>query len=314
MKVKQLTNPEISVVSPVYMAESIIDTLVERIIESVLKVTDNFEIILVEDGSTDHSWEVIEKNSCKDKRVKGVKFSRNFGQHFAITAGLVESRGNYIVVIDCDLQDNPKYIPDLYKKISEDYDIVYTSKSKREHSFFKNITAQWYNRIFNYLTDGSPSSKDIGAYSILNRRTADAFCSIKDTHRHYLMVLRLLGFRSTIIQISHDKRYMGKGSYSFPKLISHAIDGITSQSDKLLYISVSLGFIIFLLALAGVVTLIVLYFIRGTLPGYTSLMVVILLSTGTLLMSLGILGIYLGKIFDQVKGRPLYFIEKKLNL
>lgn len=304
---------EISVVSPVYRAEKIVDHLVERLSKSLSEITSEFEIILVEDGGPDNSWEKIEENCRKNPKVKGVKLSRNFGQHYAITAGLNEAKGNYVVVIDCDLQDDPAYIKDMYAKAKEGYEIIYTVKQKREHSFFKNLTAALFVRIFNYLSETQAASKNVGAFSLMSRKVVDAFCSIKDTHRHYLMVLRMLGFSSTEISIIHQNRFEGKSSYNFSKLVKHAIDGITSQSDKLLRISISIGFLFCVLALMVIVYIVIGYFLRGALPGYTSLISVLLLATGLILMSIGVASIYIGKIFEQSKNRPLYFIDKKIN-
>jgi polyisoprenyl-phosphate glycosyltransferase len=305
--------PLISVVSPVYKAGNIVDELVSRIVATVTTITDSYEIILVEDGSPDNSWEIIEANCRKNPHVKGVKLSRNFGQHYAISAGLAESSGEYVVVMDCDLQENPIYIADLYKEIQKGFDIVYTIKEQRVHSAFKNITAKLFFMVFNYLSENHVAKPGVGTYSILSRKVVDEFCRIRDVHRHYLMVLQSLGFRSTYIHIKHESRFKGKSSYTFAKLVNHAIDGITSQSDKLLRLSISLGFMIFLLAFIWAMTLVVLYFRHGAQPGYTSLMVMVLLSTGLILMSIGIAGIYIGKIFEQAKGRPLYIIDKKVN-
>jgi dolichol-phosphate mannosyltransferase len=310
-----MEKPLISVVSPVYRAANIVDELVKRITEEVSKITPNFEIILVEDGSPDDSWQAIEKNCHSYPYVKGIKLSRNFGQHYAITAGLEHTEGDYVVLMDCDLQDNPKYIVSMYQKaIEEKVDIVYTKKAKREHSFFKNITAKLFFYIFNYLSSNQKADDRTGAYSLLSRKVVNAFCQVKDYHRHYLMVLRWLGFSSSYIDIIHETRYKGKSSYNFYKLIKHALDGITSQSDRLLTLSIKLGFILCFLSIFWACYLVIAYFIHGALPGYTSLMAMLQLSTGLILMSVGTMGIYVGKIFAQSKGRPLYFIDKQINL
>ncbi|MGZ3861853.1 MAG: glycosyltransferase family 2 protein [Bacteroidia bacterium] len=304
---------DISVISPVYGAEKIVDKLVESIADGLSGVTPNFEIILVEDGSPDNSWNKIEENCKKHSFVKGVKLSRNFGQHYAITAGLAESSGKYVIVMDCDLQDNPKYIKELYDKAQMGYEIVYTVKKERSHSFFKNLTASIFFHIFNYLSENQVASRAVGSYSLLSRKVVNAFLSIKDTHRHYLMVLRMLGFSYSEIEIIHEKRYEGKSSYNLSKLIKHAIDGITSQSDKLLRISITIGFVFCAVSLFLALYTLIKYFMYGALPGYTSTTILLLLSTGLILLSIGIAGIYIGKIFEQSKNRPLYFIDKKIN-
>ena len=168
--------------------------------------------------------------------------------------------------------------------------------------------------VFNYLSDNQTANNKTGAYSMLSRNVVDAFCRINDFHRHYLMVLRILGFRSAIIHIEHEKRFEGRSTYSFFKLVKLAVNGIASQSDKLLRISISIGFFLFVVSFVWAAYLVVIYFTRNVQPGYTSLMAMLLLATGLILMSIGITGIYIGKIFEQVKQRPLYFVEQTVNL
>ncbi len=303
----------ISIVTPVYRAENIIDELVRRIEEATKTITDDFEIILVEDGSPDNSWRKIIENCSKNKFVKGIKLSRNFGQHYAITAGLEASCGQYAVVMDCDLQDNPKYIPELYKKALEGNEIVYTHKIKRKHSFLKNISARFFFAMFNWLSNSKNANANVGSYSMLSRKAVNDFLKIKDFHRHYLMVLRWLGFTNSYIIIEHEKRFAGNSSYNLYRLIKHAINGITSQSVKLLYISITIGILFFLFSIAMAAYLVFMYFESGYKAGWTSTILLMLLSTGLILMSIGITGIYIGKIFEQVKDRPLFLIEKKIN-
>lgn len=307
--------PVISIVSPVYKAGNIIPELVRRIGEEVAAVDPGYEIILVEDGSPDHSWTAIEAACAVNKQVKGVKLSRNYGQHYAITAGIALAKGDYVVVMDCDLQDNPKYIRDMYALAQQGNDVVFTVKKKREHSSFKNITARLFFWVFNMLTENKKyATGGVGAFSMLSRKAADAYNRISDYHRHYLMLVRLLGFQSAYLDIVHEKRFEGKSSYNLRKLINHAVDGITSQSVRLLKLSIGIGFFFVFLSLLGVVYLVINYITRGALQGYTSLMVMLLLSTGLILMSIGIMGIYIGKIFEQVKNRPLYLVDKTINM
>ena len=311
-----MKNPYISIVSPVYRADKIVDELIKRIVEEVIKVTDDFEVILVEDGSPDNCWEKIKRNCAEDSRVKGIRLSRNFGQHFAITAGIEKAKGDCIVVIDCDLQDDPKYIPEMYNKIKEGYDIVYTFKEERKHSYFKNITATLFNLVFNYLLENKniQSHKNIGAFSMISRKVADAFNSYNDFHRHYLMVLRWLGFKSCYLLVEHKERFSGTSSYTFSKLLKHAIDGITSQSDKLLRIFVNIGLIVSSLSFLSIMFIVILYFVQGFMSGWASLIVVLLFSTGIILTGIGVLGIYLGKTFEQTKNRPKYLIDEIINV
>ena len=309
------SRPLISIVSPVYRAEKIVDELIKRIEAEVIKITDNYEIVLVEDGSPDDSWVKIAENCKSHPKVKGIKLSRNFGQHFAITAGVEQALGDYVIVMDCDLQDDPVYIPVLYRKAIEGYDIVYTYKADRKHSFIKNITAGLFNKVFNYLVENKnwQAHNNVGSYSLLTRKAVTAFCSFNDYQRHYLMVLRWLGFSNTYVEIEHKERFEGKSSYNFSKLILHAISGITSQSDKLLRINVTIGIFLSFISFLSILVIIALYFINGFMSGWASLIVVLLFSTGIILTSIGISGIYLGKTFEQVKGRPKYIIDKFLN-
>lgn len=305
--------PLISIVSPVFQTQQLVDELVRSILQEVSKITDDFEIILVDDGSLDGSWKKIEDNCFKNRKVKGIKLSRNFGQHSAITAGLKECSGDYVVVIDCDLQDNPAYIPILYEKAKEGYDIVFTVRSRRKYPFLKNATAKFFFFIFNWLSDTQQATADVGAFSIITRKVLDAFCRINDAHRHYLMVLRWLGFRSASINVEHRKRAAGPSSYNWKRLISHAVNGITAHSDKLLKLSIGIGLIYFLVSVVAILYLVLMYFIQGYKEGWASTIVLLLFSTGIILMAIGIAGIYIGKIFDQVKNRPLYLIDSKIN-
>lgn len=296
------------------MASGIIDQLVSRIKSEVAKISDNYEIVLVEDGSTDNSWEEILNNCKNDPKVKGIKLSRNFGQHYALTAALEEASGEYVIVMDCDLQDNPKYIDELYKKAQEGYDVIYTKKQKRNHNFIKDMFARFWSAIFNTLSREVTYKDVVGSYSLLTRKAVNAFLSINEYHRHYLLLLNWVGLNHTYIEIEHEARFRGKSSYTFGKLVKHAINGIVSQSDRLLNLSIFIGFFFFIVSILGAGYLIIEYFRHGFQPGWPSIVVLIILSTGLILMSLGVLGLYLGKTFEQVKNRPLYIIDKRVNI
>ncbi len=307
--------PYISIVSPVYQAEGNVDELVKRITEEVTSITEEFEIILVEDGSIDQSWKKIVKNCKADQRVKGIKLSRNFGQHYAITAGLNESTGEYVIVMDCDLQDNPKYILDLVNKSKEGYDIVYTIKNVRKHGVIKNLLACSFHRVFNWLIDDKTMSghNQIGSFSLISRKVVNAFCEYNEYHRAYLNILRWLGFPNATITVEHDERYHGKTSYSFTKSIILALDSIISHSNKFLLVSIYIGFVFSMFGFLSIIYIIINSIASGLQPGWASTTVLIIFCTGLVLMSLGITGIYIGKIFLQAKGRPLYLIDKKIN-
>lgn len=305
----------LSIVSPVYQAESILDELLKKIKENVLPITDIFEIILIDDGSSDSSWIKIIEHCKKDNRIKGIKLSRNFGQHYAITAGLRESKNDFTIVMDCDLQDNPKYIPLMIEEIKKGYDIVYAVKKIRRHSFFKNLLASSYYKIFNFLSDNKEFFQDskVGSFTILSKKVVNAYCEYKDFHRPYLLLLNYLGFKSSKVLVNHANRYSGGSSYKLTASIKLALDSIISSSTRLLYISIYIGFIFCALGSLFILYVIYKYFTSGFLLGWPSLMVSIIFCSGLVLINLGIVGLYISRTFIQTKNRPLYFIDKKLN-
>jgi dolichol-phosphate mannosyltransferase len=305
--------PLISVISPVYRAENLVDEFVRQVRAALERITADFEIVLVEDGSRDGTWPRIAAVSASDTRVKGIKLSRNFGQHYAITAGLEHARGEYVVVMDCDLQDDPAFIAELYGKAREGYDVVLTTQRRRAQSLFKRLTARLFARSLAWMDGGNGHDWLIGGYSMLSRHAVDALLRMRDVHRHYLSLIRWIGLPTAHVPVVHRPRHSGKSSYTFARLVRHAIDGWVSHSNRLLYLSVALGFSFLVAAIALVAVILIVYFAHGFAAGWPSLVVLILTCTGVLLMSSGVLGIYVGKIFDQVRGRPLYVIERTLN-
>ena len=308
-------NLKVSIISPVYQAENIIDRLVERIIEEISKATNKFEIILVEDGSSDQSWSEILKNCKLNDKVKGIKLSRNFGQHYAISAGLKNSTGDYVIVIDCDLQENPIYFKDLLEQANTGVDIILTKAIDRKHTSFRNIVSNLFHWLFRGLMNKHSHNHDTkyGTLSLLTKKVVKEYSKLQDYHRHYLFIINWLGFSKKIIKIKHEKRYSGLSSYSLKKLFVHALDGIISNTDKLLRISIYTGFCFSLIGFLSILYIFYQYLYHGFQSGWPSIVVLIIFSTGLILTSTGVLGLYIGKIFDQVKGRPLYVIEEKVN-
>lgn len=307
----------ISIVSPVYQAERIIDELVKAIVAEVSLITDNFEIILVEDCSGDNSWAVIVANCLKHPFIKGIKLSRNYGQHSAIASGLHHANGEYIVVMDCDLQDDPAYIKTLLAKAQGGADIVYTIKKERKHSSIKNITAAIFHVIFTYLVGGKQSKSDekIGAFSLITRKVANAYALLKDDYRPYLVMLNILGFTSAYVYIEHRERFSGTTtSYSFQKLAAHALNGIISQTDRLLKLSIYIGIVYMLCSFVFGAYVFVQALLHGFSTGWASTVLLITFSTGIILLFLGIIGLYISRIFMQVKQRPLYIVDKTINI
>jgi polyisoprenyl-phosphate glycosyltransferase len=306
--------PLLSVVSPVYGSAEIVRPLVQAIVIAAGKGAPDFEILLVDDSSPDGSWGQIKLLADEDARVKGILLSRNFGQHAAITAGIANAHGQFIVVMDCDLQDDPEYIPALLAKAAEGYEIVLTRNEIRHHAWYRNLAARLFNRTLNLLAGGVLAKDHVGSYSLLSRKAADAFLKINDVHRHYLLILHWLGFKMTVIPVEHKQRHSGRSTYTISRLLHHALAGITSHSTRLLKMSIALGATYFCGASIGVLYLIVTYFQHGYLAGWASSIVLLLGSTGLILMSIGVLGVYIGNIFEQVRNRPLYLIQDHVNL
>ncbi|MEO8446793.1 MAG: glycosyltransferase family 2 protein [bacterium] len=308
-----MTDKFISIVSPVYKAEKIVDELVKRVTDEVSKITSHFEIILVEDCGGDNSWKKILENCAKDSRVKGIKLSRNFGQHYAITAGLSAAKGEVIIIMDCDLQDDPSHIKKLVDEYDKDYDVVFTKRIGRKHSIFKSITAKIYNSLFKLFSDKNYDI-NVGSLTLISSRVKDEFVKLKDQDRLYIQLIKWIGYNSTYVPVEHRERFEGKSTYTLSQLFVTAIQGWTSYSDKLLRMSIYSGLIISIISLLAGIYVIFSYFLKSFQSGWPSVIVAILFSTGLILMSIGIAGIYIGKIFEQTKERPLYIIDKKVNL
>lgn len=307
-------NIQISIVSPVYRAEKMVHMLVERIVQSVTTITDRYEIILVNDASPDDSWQMIEHECAQNKQVKGVNLSRNFGQHYAITAGLSFAKGEWVVVMDCDLQDRPEEIPALYQKAQEGYDIVYARRKQRQDKWLKRMTSRMFNAVLNWLS-GLKKDKEVANFGIYNRKVIAEYVKIPEYARSFGSLIRYLGFRTTAIDVQHALRAEGKSSYTLHRMLKLTFDVIISNSNKPLRMAVGLGFsmsaLSFLLALYNVVARMIGII---SFPGYTTTVFSIWFVGGLLLFVMGILGLYIGKIFDQVKGRPNYIVRDKLNI
>lgn len=304
---------DISVVIPVYGCRAALPELHRRLCESLEQIVDTFEIILVDDCCPQNSWEEIKKLCEKDKRVVGMHMSRNFGQIKAITAGLDKSRGDWIVVMDCDLQDRPESIIELYNKAQEGYDVVFAKREGRVDSAITKFLSRCFYKVYDYFTDGTFDSS-ICNFSISKRKVIDAYCRMREQNRAYTMFIRWLGFNQTAINLKADARYEGESSYNMKKKLKMAFEIITSQSNKPLMISVKAGFTIAVIALIYIIYVIVRALVVGdTLAGWPSLIGSIYLMGGILLCALGVVGIYVGNIFNEAKNRPIYVISECIN-
>lgn len=307
------STPHISVVIPEYRGEKMVSELVARLIQSISTITDSFEIILVNDASPDDTWLAIERECDKDKRVKGLNLSRNFGQHYAITAGLNYAKGDWVVVMDCDLQDRPEEIPKLYNKAQEGYDIVYARRAHRKDSGFKKLSSALHHSLLNWLS-GARTDRAIANFGIYKQIVVSEFNKMPERARAFHYLVSYLGFKETAIDVCHSERFEGKSSYTFHKLFKLSMDIIISNSNKPLRMAVSIGFfmsiISFLLAVYNIIARLV-----GIIQvsGYTTTVFSIWFVGGLLLFVMGILGLYIGKIFDQVKGRQIFIVRDKVN-
>lgn len=301
---------EISIVTPVYKCCKSLSELYERLNDTLSKISDNYEIIMVNDGSPDDAWRVITELSAKDPRVKGINLAKNFGQHYAISAGLDFADGNWVVVMDCDLQDKPEEILKMYNKALEGYDIVLGRRVKRRDSLFKRYTSKLFYKIYNYFTDGSVDAT-IANFSVVSSSVVKCFRMLKEQTRFYPVFINWVGFKTISIEIEHSSRCDGKSSYTFLKLFNLAIDTIISQSNKPLKLSIKFGFTMSFLSGLYALYLIIGYLVtKVPVEGWTSVMVSIYFVAGLLFGNLGIIGLYIGKIYDETKGRPVYLIKE----
>jgi polyisoprenyl-phosphate glycosyltransferase len=300
---------EVSVVVPVYGCGGCIQQLYARVTRAVSPISDRYELILVDDRSTDGAWDTMRALAAKDPAVRSVRLSRNFGQHAAITAGLAQSRGRWIVVMDCDLEEQPEDIPRLYAKAQEGYDIVLARRKTRHHSWLRRRAARTYFGLMNVFLKANLDG-EYGTFSIVSRKVIDSYLSLNDQSRHYLLILHWLGYTHTSIDIEQARRNDKKSSYTFTSLVRHAVDGIFFQTTVLLRWIVYLGFLVALLGLGLAVSLVLLRILVSPPPGWTSLAVLVLVVGGFIIMSTGVTGLYIGKIFEQVKGRPLYVVDE----
>ena len=304
---------DISVVIPVYGCREAVPELHKRLVTVLESMNKSFEIIMVDDHCPQNSWEEIEKLCGEDKRVVGVKLSRNFGQMRAITAGLQKSVGDLVVVMDCDLQDRPEFLPRFLEKIDEGYDIVYSKRKERKDSFIVKALSRSFYAVYNKLSD-MKYDFEVGNYSIAKRKVVDAFLTMKEQNRDYIMFLMWLGYKDTTIEIESDERFAGKSSYTFGKKVDLAVSLITEQSNKPLFMSVKLGFFISFAAMVFLIYLIIRYFAVGDLDmGWPSTIAAIYFMGGLMLSALGIVGIYIGNIFSESKERPIYVVDEVLN-
>jgi polyisoprenyl-phosphate glycosyltransferase len=304
---------KLSIISPVYKCESCIEDLIDRLTISIQSFTLDYEIIFVNDASPDQSWERLVEIAAIKPAIKLIDLSRNFGQHAAITAGLAEASGEWMVVMDCDLQDLPEEIPNLFQKAQEGYDFVLAERVSRNDTFYKRMTSKTFYAVLSYLT-GTKQDTSVANFGIYHRKVVDEVLKMGDQIKFFPLMVKWVGFKGTKLPVKHANRADGSSSYSLLKLLRLSADVILSFSDKPLKILVKVGFLISVLALIyGIFTL--YSFLTGKIivQGYASLIISVWFLSGLIISMLGLVGLYVGKSFDKVKERQVYIIKEKVN-
>lgn len=302
----------ISVISPVYGCKSCLQELCRRI-ALTLSGVDDFEIILVDDASPDHAWPAIVDLAAENAHIRGLRLSRNFGQHYAISAGIEHARGDQVVVMDCDLQDIPEEIPKLLEAASQGFDVVLGQRVDRQDNMFKRWGSRNFYRALSYFT-GTPYDHSTANFGVYSRRVVDTLRRMPESERCFPLMVKWTGFRSTSVAVAHGKRPDGKSSYSARALIRLAMNIVLSYSDKPLRLVVKLGMFFSLFA-SLIVGLSVYAYLTGrtAVAGYTSIIASIWLLGSVTVFCIGIVGLYVGQLFQDAKGRPYYIVEQRIN-
>ncbi|MCU7835955.1 MAG: glycosyltransferase family 2 protein [gamma proteobacterium symbiont of Taylorina sp.] len=305
-----MSKTHISVVTPVYGCYECLEQLYQRLNKSLSAITEDFEIIMVNDGSPDNSWKIIQQLAKQDNRVKGINLSRNFGQHYAIAAGLDYAWGDWVIVMDCDLQDQPEEIIKLYNKAQEGYEQVVGVRENRKDNFVTKLTSRLFYIVFNYLSDQTLDER-IANFGIYSKSVIEQVKKYKEKDRSFGLLVTLVGFRRAEINIEHSLRVNGASSYDFRKRFNLAISHILSHSNKPLLLVVKAGFLCSLFSSVYALSLILRYiFWSQAVEGWTSVIVSLFFLSGMIISVIGMVGIYIGKIYSEVKERPLYIIHE----
>jgi dolichol-phosphate mannosyltransferase len=305
---------EITVIAPVFNEEQNISEFINRVDNNLKLISANYRIILVDDGSKDDSWVKIEKECLKNKNVAGLKLSKNFGHHFAITAGIHNSNSEWVVVMDSDLQDRPEVIPALFEKARDGFDVVFVSRIDRPEAKWYLLIQKLFYFVLRILSGIDFDSRQAN-FSIISNKVVESFKQFPENARFYPTTLKWLGFNRSEIQAKHGIRHSGRASYTIRKRIKLASDVILAFSDRPLKFAIGLGCTFSTLSFLFTIYLMVKKITLGfTITGWTSIMVSLFFFSGLILIVLGINGIYLSKVFTEVKKRPLFIVEKSNGL
>lgn len=303
--------PKISVVVPVYNGAPFIKSLFERVRGTLAEMNLAFELILIEDGGPDNSWQVIKTLVEQHPEIRGAQLSRNFGQHKAITAGLSMARGEWIVVMDCDLQDQPEEIKRLYTKTREGFDIVLARRLARKDSFLKRLSSKMFNDILGYLTE-TKSDPAVANFGIYHQNVINSVLAMRDSFPSFPVMTRWVGYRTASVNVEHANRPEGLSNYNFSRSLNLALDTILAFSDKPLRLIVKTGVTISATAFLAAVAIIISWIRQASSqPGWASIIVSIWFFSGLIIFILGVVGLYVGKTYEQTKQRPLFIINKR---
>ncbi len=306
--------PRFSVVAPAYNEEEVLPEFYRRVREVMDAIGEPWELILVNDGSRDNTLAVMRELHEKDPRVKIISFSRNFGHQLAITAGIDYAEGDAVIIIDADLQDPPEVIADLIEKWREGYDVVYAvRKERRGESWFKEWTAKLFYRLIYRITDVD-IPKDTGDFRLMDRKVVETLRTMRERNRFMRGLSVWVGFKQTGVFYVREPRFAGETKYPFRKMLKFALDAITSFSYVPLQLATYFGFAIAGISMVGMVIAVILRLTTGrALLGQATTLVAVLFLGGIQLIFLGIIGEYLGRIYDEVKARPLYVVAETLG-
>jgi dolichol-phosphate mannosyltransferase len=301
----------LSVVAPVYNEEALIDEFYARVCSAMEGL--DFELVLVDDGSSDGSPAVLDRLATADPRVRVVYLSRNFGHQTALTAGLDHAQGDAVVMLDADLQDPPELIPRMLDHWRAGCDVVYAVREEREgESRFKLTTARWFYSLFDKLAQVELQHNS-GDFRLLDRRALDALLSMRERNRFLRGMTVWVGYTQAAVPYKRDSRYAGETKYTLAKMLRFSLDAISSFSHRPLQLATLLGFLISTLAFVAIPVVIVLRILGSYLPGFGAITIAVLLLGGIQLIAIGIIGEYVGRIYDEVKGRPLYLVRARRN-
>lgn len=305
----------LSVVVPFFNEEDCLKDFHQRLLKSLSTIDRDYEVIYVDDGSTDSSFSIVSDFHEREKdKIKLLRFSRNFGHHQAVLCGLEHSKGDYIVLINSDLQEPPEAIAELLKECTDSVDCVFSVRKDRKDSFFKNITASLFHFILNKIT-GMSITNDQMLLRVMTRRFAQALLSMPDQHPYLVGMFQWVGFKQKSMMVEHHPRQAGETKYSFAKILALGWSAFVSFSILPLRLSSFVGILLFLLSMSyGTYVIMNWFLFRTAIIGWSSLMAAICFIGGIQLLVLGIFGEYLGRLYDQARGRPQWILEDKLGI